>query len=165
MAAHGSPHGGMSLYEHLPKKRMAAGALFLNERQEILIVKPAYREFWLLPGGVVEDGESPRQACMREIREELGVEVWVDKLLCVDYKVQQEARAEGMEFVFFGGIVGEQIIGQIQVQAEELLEFRFVKLEEAVMLLNPWSARRLPFAVRAAREGTTTYLEDGQSIS
>ncbi len=36
----------MSLYEQLPKKRMAAGALFLNERQEILIVKPAYREFW-----------------------------------------------------------------------------------------------------------------------
>ena len=78
----------MSLYEQLPKKRMAAGALFLNERQEILIVKPAYREFWLLPGGVIEDGESPRQACMREIREELGLEVWVEKLLCVDYKVQ-----------------------------------------------------------------------------
>ncbi len=155
----------MSLYEQLPKKRMAAGALFLNERQEILIVKPAYREFWLLPGGVVEDGESPRQACTREIREELGLEVWVEKLLCVDYKVQQKAREEGMEFVFFGGILGDQIIERIQLQAEELLEFRFVKLEEAVMLLNQWSARRLPFAVRAEREGTTAYLEDGQSIS
>ncbi len=86
------------------------------------------------------------------IQEELGLEVWVEKLLCVDYKVQQKAREEGMELVFFGGILGEQIIGQIQLQAEELLEFRFVKLEEAVILLSPWSARRLPFAVRAERE-------------
>ena len=81
---------------------MAAAALLLNTQNEILIVKPIYRERWLLPGGVVEKNESPRQACIREVREELELDVAVGKLLCVDYKIQQGSREEGIEFVFFG---------------------------------------------------------------
>src|SRR5437764_8544533 len=97
--------------EQLPMKRMASAALLLNEHQEVLIVKPIYREHWLLPGGVVEEGESPKQTCMREVREELGLHIAAGKLLCVDYKVQQGTRKEGIEFVFFGGVLKEETIG------------------------------------------------------
>ncbi len=31
-------------YKRLPKKRMAAGCLFFNEEEEILIVKPSYKD-------------------------------------------------------------------------------------------------------------------------
>jgi len=152
----------VSLPGKLPKKRIAAAALLLNERQELLVVKPTYRDGWLLPGGVVEAGESPRQACMREIREELGLTITPSKLLCVDYKAPQEGREEGLEFVFFGGVLNAELIERIQLQAEELEEFRFVKLEAATELLNPWTARRVPFAVKALQEGITIYLEDGR---
>jgi len=54
----------MSFFETLPKKRIASAALFLNAQNEILLVKPIYQEHWLLPGSVVEEGESPRQACI-----------------------------------------------------------------------------------------------------
>jgi 8-oxo-dGTP diphosphatase len=154
----------MSLSEQIPKKRMAAAALFLNTQNEILIVKPIYRERWLLPGGVVEARESPRQACMREVKQELGLEVAVGKLLCVDYKVQQGTREEGIEFVFFGGMLTDEVVRRIQLQLDELDEFRFVGLEDAVEQLNPWSASRLPFSLQALQEGTTVYLEDGQKV-
>ena len=147
-----------------PKKRMAAAALFLNEQNEILIVKPIYRDLWLLPGGIVEEGESPAQACVREVKEEIGLDITTGRLLCVDYKVQQGTREEGIEFVFFGGILAEETIGQIQLQADELSEFRFVKLAEAMELLNPWSARRMPLIVAALHEGNTAYLEDGRQV-
>lgn len=153
-----------NFFESLPKKRVASAALLLNAQNEILIVKPIYQEGWLLPGGIVEEGESPRQGCIREIMEELGLDVVVGKLLCVDYKMQQGMRTEGIQFVFFGGILHEEIIEQIQVQAEELSEVRFVKLEDAIEMLNPWSARRLPFALRAYKNGTTVYLEDGREV-
>lgn len=154
----------INFYTILPKKRVAAAALFFNRQQKILIVKPVYQDHWLLPGGVVEKDESPRQACTREIEEELGLKVMIRKLLCIDYKVRQGAREEGFEFVFFGGIVDEEVIEHIQLQAEELGEARFVDAAEAMNVLNPWSAKRLPFALKTLEEGTTAYLENGQEV-
>lgn len=149
-------------YTTLPKKRVAAAALFFNKQRQMLIVKPVYQDHWLLPGGVVEQDESPRQACMREIEEELGLHMIIRTLLCVDYKARQGAKEEGFEFVFFGGILDEEMIAHIHLQAEELGEARFVDTAEARHVLNPRSAKRLPFALKALEEGTTVYLENGQ---
>lgn len=41
----------------------------------------AYKDWWEFPGGKLEDGESPEDALIREIREELNVEISVGKLL------------------------------------------------------------------------------------
>ena len=99
-----------------------------------------------------------------EVNEELGLDIVPAHLLCVDYKVQQGMREEGIQFVFFGGILPVGIIEQIQLQAAELYEVRFVQLENALVLLNLWSARRLPFTMKALEQGTTVYLEDGQPV-
>ena len=52
-------------YKNLPKKRMAAGALIFNNQEEILFVKPGYKDHWSIPGGVIEKNESPKAACLR----------------------------------------------------------------------------------------------------
>ncbi|MFJ1680652.1 MULTISPECIES: NUDIX domain-containing protein [unclassified Streptomyces] len=52
---------------------MGAAALFTDQLGRVLLVKPTYREEWLLPGGGAEGGESLAQACEREVREELGL--------------------------------------------------------------------------------------------
>jgi len=73
-------------YKTLPKKRAAVGALIFNHSDQLLIVKPNYRDRWLIPGGVVEENESPRAGCAREIKEELSLDLVVNDLVCVDYK-------------------------------------------------------------------------------
>ena len=51
-----------------------------------IILKPTYKNHWLLPGGVVEANESPRQACIREVKEETDIDCQLTRLLCIDYK-------------------------------------------------------------------------------
>ena len=71
--------------DSLPKKRMGAGALIFDENGRFLLVNPTYKEPWEVPGGVVEANESPAQACVREVREELGLDITLERLLLVDY--------------------------------------------------------------------------------
>jgi 8-oxo-dGTP diphosphatase len=151
-------------YDALPKKRMAAGALFLNEQGNILIVKPTYRQDWLFPGGVVEEQESPRTACMREVKEELNLTVPLHQLLCIEYLSHDQKQTECIQFTFYGGLLSEPQIAAIALPEKELCEYRFVSIAEASALLSVKLAKRLPYCLEALTENATAYLEDGQKL-
>jgi 8-oxo-dGTP diphosphatase len=58
--------------------RVAAAVLLRPDGQVLLAQRPpgkAYAGYWEFPGGKLEAGESPHAALVRELREELGIEV------------------------------------------------------------------------------------------
>ena len=61
----------------------------LDEKRRVFATARGYGEYqgqWEFPGGKVEAGESPRQALVREIREELDVRIRVgDRIATVEY--------------------------------------------------------------------------------
>ena len=146
-------------YPSLPKKRMAAGALFRNALGEILLVKPTYRPDWLIPGGITEADESPRQGCAREAREEIGLEVAIGRLLCVEYLPREGPKTETVQWIFDGGVLNAAQIAAISLQAGELSDYRFVTPGEALRLLNRSLGRRVTHALGALRSGGDVYLE------
>ncbi|MCL4265047.1 MAG: NUDIX hydrolase [Anaerolineae bacterium] len=109
----------------LPTKRMGAGCLLRDEYGRVLLVKPNYKPVWEIPGGVVEHNESPKQCCWRELREELGLEREVGRLLVVDYNHSTEAKSESLMFIFDGGTLSPTEITSIQVCPDELDSFSF----------------------------------------
>jgi len=124
-------------YKSLPTKRMGSGVLFFNSQSEILLVQPTYKETWEIPGGVVETNESPRNAAIREVREELGIDLSSTlKLLCVEYMAGNAEISEALMFIFTGDPLTEKQISNIRPKSDEIRSFHFFTIEEAVPLLG-----------------------------
>ncbi|PHN04737.1 NUDIX domain-containing protein [Flavilitoribacter nigricans] len=149
-----------SFHRTLPQKRMGSGALFLNEKQEILLVKPSYKPGWEIPGGIVEKLESPLNACRREVWEEIGIEPAVLRLLCVDYLSENDTRTEGLMFIFYGGTLNPQAIRQIRIDGEEIINFAFVPADGISEKTSKILGRRILKCIEAFKKGDTLYLED-----
>lgn len=58
-------------------------AVVVNEEGEILLHRRADDGRWATPGGILEPEEEPARAVVREVREETGVEVEVERLTSV----------------------------------------------------------------------------------
>jgi 8-oxo-dGTP diphosphatase len=150
-------------YSIFPKKRMAAGALFQNDAGQVLLVKPSYRESLLLPGGVIEENESPKSAAIREVQEELGLDIPLGKLLVVDYfSKKSDKRTESVVFVFDGGILNPELIEKIHLQEAELLEYKFVDIKNFEEVHSTGTIKRARLAKKAFDGETCYYLENGE---
>lgn len=65
-------------------------AAIIQKENKILATKRGYGEFinmWEFPGGKIESGETKEQALVREIKEELNIEISVDKF-AIDIEYQ-----------------------------------------------------------------------------
>ena len=146
----------------LPGIPVSAGALIYDREGRLLILKPTYKSGWTIPGGVMEaDGESPWEACQREVQEETGLEVSHGRLVVMDFRRPKEARPGGIRFLFDCGQVSDAALADLKLQAEEISESRLVPLPEALPLLRGPIRRR----VRAATKGRgLVYLEHGRPI-
>jgi len=57
-----------------------ATACFLNDKQELLVVRKKNTTAWMLPGGKLDAHETPSEALVREVQEELQIEVTASAL-------------------------------------------------------------------------------------
>lgn len=62
--------------------KAGARAVIINDGKILLIHRIKYgKEYWVLPGGAIEEGEIPKQALIREIKEETNFDIEIEKLL------------------------------------------------------------------------------------
>jgi len=148
-----------SFYDNLPKKRMAAGVLFFNEKDEILILKPNYKETWNIPGGIVEGDESPMRAAIREVKEELGLEISEPEFLCVNYVSHSGEENESLQFLFKGGTLDSEQIGSFKIPNDEIIDYKFVKTKEIQNFLNDKLKWRINECQEALKKGIAIYLD------
>jgi ADP-ribose pyrophosphatase YjhB (NUDIX family) len=146
----------------IPRIPASAGALIFDAAGRLFILKPTYKAGWTIPGGQVEaDGETPWEACRREVREESGIEIDNGRLACVDFRRPHEGRPGGVRFLFDCGVLDAERLRHVEVQPEEIAEFGFVPVAEALELLSGPLRRRVRAAVRAR---TCQYLENGRPV-
>ena len=141
---------------------VSAGALLFDRGGRLLILKPTYKSGWTIPGGVMEaDGETPWDACRREVLEECGIEVRRGRLACMDFRRPRPGRTGGVRFLFDCGEVGDKDLASIVLQPEEVSEYRLAALPDALDLLRRPIRRRVRAATRRQR---LVYLENGRPV-
>jgi ADP-ribose pyrophosphatase YjhB (NUDIX family) len=69
-----------------PLFQVFVAAVIIDDNKNIFLVKSTYQRFhpWGLPGGSLEYGEHPEEAVIREVWEETGLKICMEKLLLVN---------------------------------------------------------------------------------
>lgn len=145
------------------RARAAAGVLFFNDHDHIMLVDPSYKDYRDIPGGYLEHGETPRQAAEREVAEELGIHPKIGRLLVADW-APNEAEGDKVLFLFDGGTLATDQLNAIRPDPSELVGYHFHDIAQIHDLTIPRLARRLVHAHAAHRDGGTRYLEHGERV-
>ncbi|MGW0807277.1 NUDIX domain-containing protein [Nonomuraea sp. NPDC002799] len=134
-----------------------AAAYITDEHDRVLLVDPNYREHWSFPGGIIDAGEHPAQACAREVAEEVGLVVEVGRLLAVSWVDGRPDIPHPLVNFMFD--CGETSSGTpITLQTEELDDYGFFTVAEAEQLLAGFAHQRLLAAAAARASGGMAYL-------
>lgn len=129
----------------LPKVITSGAVILRDEHGRVVIEKPNYRVHWLLPGGGVDAGEDARECAQREVREELGLDLEVGRLLTADWAPSRAAVSApmGVHFVFDAGVIPFAELEARIIPQEAELDGWMVADDAALDLLGPWGARRV----------------------
>lgn len=104
------------------------GAVVFDDRGRLLLVKranPPAQGLWSLPGGRQEPGESASQGVVREVREETGMEVRVQR----EVGTVRRLAPSGDTYVirdFLCSTVGDLLV----VAADDAADARFFEVEQ-----------------------------------
>ncbi|MCR5482347.1 MAG: NUDIX hydrolase [Clostridia bacterium] len=109
--------------------------VILDEQERILMLRQEHegKSVWMVPGGGIEGNEDAKEAAVREVFEETGLEVEIDRLI---WHVEEVSKERGQRFVnFFQAHVtgGELVLGsdpEREPDAQVMREIRYMTREE-----------------------------------
>ncbi|MGI5292674.1 NUDIX domain-containing protein [Nonomuraea polychroma] len=144
-------------FTSLPTVHVSACMLLTDDADRVLLVKPNYRPYWALPGGMVDEGEPPQTCAVREVAEELGLHVRLGPLLVVNWiPPMGDRRRPMLSFIFDGGTVTDPSC--IRLQSEELDAAEFWPWNEAATKVSAAAAAHIPAARTARMSQRTIFL-------
>lgn len=123
--------------ENRPK--IIAGVI-LKKDKKFLLVKEVLedgKEYWIVPGGKVEFGESLVNAAKREIKEETNLRP--KKLKLLNFKEAIHTKNNYHTIIFF--FLGEEIVGKLKPSDPAILDAQFFSKDEIKKLRLVHSAQ------------------------
>ena len=113
--------------------RTSVHAYITNDCNEILLTKRADIPIWVMPGGTVEQEESLESALIREVREEIGLEIGdLKKVMKSKFKLSDK-------FVYTAKIVG----GTIELDSKEVRGFSWVNPRDLLSTTSLFEKNRI----------------------
>ena len=109
-----------------------AGALAVIRRNDqLLLIWPIYRRGWGLPGGLLNKGEHPLDAALREVQEETGLEIEATG----PGEVVVDVVARRLDFVFPCRVLDDAAAAVVRPRSVELARAEWFSLKDLPRLL------------------------------
>ena len=114
---------------------LGAFAIIFDEQGGVLLCHRRDMDAWNLPGGGVERGELPTEAVLREVQEETGLEVVIERLLGVYGKVN---KPNELVFSFLCRVTGGEL-----ALTDESDDTRFFNIDDIPSNTSPRQVERI----------------------
>lgn len=113
------------------KKEKSCGCIIIKD-QKVLLVYEKNRNFWGFPKGHMEDGETEIETALREVKEEVGLDVEIDKKrrYTLNYVIGNEI--DKTTVLYIAKAKNEKII----MQESEIENTKWCSFEEALNTLT-----------------------------
>ena len=115
----------------LDARPSSATVILENSEGKALIVKANYKPHWTFPGGIIDAGESPAEAAVREVSEEVGLTLDRDTLRFAWVAHRSSEVINSYQFVFYGELP-DNAEQSIVLQASEIDEYVWVSRDEVM---------------------------------
>lgn len=112
-----------------------SASIFDSEKEKVLLIRRTDNSKWAVPGGYMQAGESFSEACKREVREETGLEVNINRLIAIYTSpnlLLEYSDGNKWQLVVFH-FDAELVSGELK-PSEETIEFGFFSLSEINVL-------------------------------
>lgn len=113
------------------KKEKSCGCIIIKNKK-VLLVYEKNRNFWGFPKGHMEDGETEIETALREVKEEVGLDVEIDKerRYTLNYVIRDEI--DKTTVLYIAKAKNDEII----MQENEIENIRWCSFEEALNTLT-----------------------------
>lgn len=143
----------------MPKKRLIAQGILRTDGDRIALCELTYKKDWDLPGGIVDPNESPADCVVREVHEELGLEVRVQGLLAVNWLPPYRGWDDALLCLFDLGHVPEGTLEQAALQRREIKAVHWADAATIAERTAGYTAEMLAGVTLDGREDTA-FLEN-----
>lgn len=118
------------------------GAVILNERGEVLIVKSPKWVTYTIPGGHIEVNETMEEALLREVKEEVGLDVEIIRRIGVFDAIKPPEFKHKKHFIFIDFLCRAKNT-DVKIDGNEITHFMWIKPEDAIKMVDSFTRRSL----------------------
>ena len=112
------------------KPLIAVGVLVIDKDKALIIKRgeEPNKFLWSIPGGLVEIGEELEEAAIREVKEEMGIDIKIEKMIGIFNCINRNKNEIEYHYVIIDYIARE-FTGSIKTN-KEILDFKWMKFNE-----------------------------------